>query len=81
MVDGLRQEADVLVCRDGRVEEDIPGGHGVGVLQLPMVPANPGDLPTVLHALYQGGSRTVLIAGDTPLSRLLHDANLVNRIV
>ena len=81
MMDDLRQEADVLLHGDSRVEEGIPGSHGAGMLQISAARASGGHLATALEALYQGGARTVLIGGDTPLARRLHDANLVDRIV
>jgi diaminohydroxyphosphoribosylaminopyrimidine deaminase/5-amino-6-(5-phosphoribosylamino)uracil reductase len=80
MMDDLRYEADVVLHHDGRVEEGIAGGHGAGMLQIPTV-LESGDVADTLDTLYQGGARTVLIAGDTPLSDRLRDANLVDRIV
>jgi diaminohydroxyphosphoribosylaminopyrimidine deaminase/5-amino-6-(5-phosphoribosylamino)uracil reductase len=85
MMDDLRQEADLLLHRDGHVEEGIPGGNGAGMLQIPplILPdvASSTDLPIILADLYNGGARPILIAGDTRLARRLHDANLIDRTV
>jgi diaminohydroxyphosphoribosylaminopyrimidine deaminase/5-amino-6-(5-phosphoribosylamino)uracil reductase len=80
-VHDLRQAADLLLHPDGRFEEGIPGGHGAGMLQIPADLADFGDPPSSLDALYQGGARTLLIAGDTASARRLHEADLVDRTV
>jgi diaminohydroxyphosphoribosylaminopyrimidine deaminase/5-amino-6-(5-phosphoribosylamino)uracil reductase len=81
MIDDLRQEADVVLHRDGRLEEGIPGAHGAGMLQIPTALESSGDLVSRMQALYRGGARTILIAGDTQLARRLHHAGLVDRTV
>lgn len=77
----LRYEVDVVLHSDGCAEEGVPGGHGIGMLQLPTPHWEPDDPANSLSALFQGGARTVLAIGDSPLARSLLDHGLVDRIV
>ncbi|MFI0820548.1 hypothetical protein ACH4TX_30705 [Streptomyces sp. NPDC021098] len=75
----LRRTHDVVIRRDGTIEEGVPGGHGEGAFRLPLPPL--GDEPEkALHTLAAAGARTVLIEGATnPAARLL--ADVVDRLV
>jgi diaminohydroxyphosphoribosylaminopyrimidine deaminase/5-amino-6-(5-phosphoribosylamino)uracil reductase len=81
IVSDLRQQVDVVLHPDGHTDEGIPGGHGVGRLQLPAVPLDAADPCAFLDALFGGGARSVLVAGDSPVGRALLAADAVDRVV
>jgi diaminohydroxyphosphoribosylaminopyrimidine deaminase/5-amino-6-(5-phosphoribosylamino)uracil reductase len=69
-VSDLREQADIVISRDGRIEEGIPGGHGEGVLQFPAT-FDREDPIASLTQLYRTGVRTVLAANDAVGQALL----------
>ncbi|MFD7501129.1 hypothetical protein [Streptomyces sp. NPDC059850] len=78
-VSELRRTHDLVIRRNGTIEEGAPGGHGEGAFRVPHQPV--GDEPeTVLRALAEAGARTVLIDGaSNDAARLLADA--VDRVI
>jgi diaminohydroxyphosphoribosylaminopyrimidine deaminase/5-amino-6-(5-phosphoribosylamino)uracil reductase len=60
--DELRPQADIVIGRDGHIEEGIPNGHGRDVLRFPAAfeTKHPTDS---LKQLYRSGVRTVLVTG------------------
>ncbi|MFD8338925.1 bifunctional diaminohydroxyphosphoribosylaminopyrimidine deaminase/5-amino-6-(5-phosphoribosylamino)uracil reductase RibD [Streptomyces solisilvae] len=75
----LRRTHDLVIRRDGAVEEGVPGGHGEDSFRVPLPPL--GDKPRkALHTLNESGARTVLIEGSSnEAARLLADA--VDRVI
>lgn len=78
-VNDLRRTHDLVIRRNGRIEEGAPGGHGEGAFRVPHRLV--GDEPeTVLRALAEAGARTVLIEGaSNDAARLLVEA--VDRVI
>ena len=66
----LRQQADIVISPDGQILEGIPGGHGKGRLQHP-ARIKFTDSIASLNQLFDGGTRTALIVGDTAFAREL----------
>src|SRR5581483_2901791 len=66
----LRQEADVVISSDGRILEGIPGGHGTGRFHHPPR-IDFADPIASLNQIFEGGTRTALVVGDTPFTRAL----------
>jgi diaminohydroxyphosphoribosylaminopyrimidine deaminase/5-amino-6-(5-phosphoribosylamino)uracil reductase len=66
----LRQQADIVICPDGQVLEGIPGGHGKGRLHHP-TRIDFTDPIAALNQLFDGGTRTALLVGDTAFAREL----------
>ncbi|AJZ86354.1 bifunctional diaminohydroxyphosphoribosylaminopyrimidine deaminase/5-amino-6-(5-phosphoribosylamino)uracil reductase RibD [Streptomyces sp. AgN23] len=75
----LRRTHDLVIRRDGAIEEGVPGGHGEDAFRVPVSPL--GDEPAkALHALAEAGARTLLIEGKfNEAARLLTDA--VDRLI
>ncbi|MEU9794879.1 bifunctional diaminohydroxyphosphoribosylaminopyrimidine deaminase/5-amino-6-(5-phosphoribosylamino)uracil reductase RibD [Streptomyces sparsogenes] len=75
----LRRAHDLVIRRDGTIEEGVPGGHGAGVFHVPTLLI--GEEPAkVLHTLADAGARSVLIEGsNNEAARLLVDA--VDRLI
>lgn len=75
----LRRTHDLVIRRNGAIEEGTPGGHGEDSFRvlLPPLGEEPGR---ALHALAEAGARTVLIEGSSnEAARLLADA--VDRVI
>lgn len=66
----LRQQADIVICPDGRVLEGIPGGHGKGRFHHPPT-IDSTDPVASLNQLFDAGTRTALVVGDTAFARVL----------
>ncbi|MGV9848014.1 bifunctional diaminohydroxyphosphoribosylaminopyrimidine deaminase/5-amino-6-(5-phosphoribosylamino)uracil reductase RibD [Streptomyces sp. NPDC003442] len=64
MVKGLRRTHDLVIRRNGSIEEGIRGGHGEGAFRVPHPPLGNGS-EKALHALAEAGARTVLIEGNS----------------
>ncbi|MGW2325228.1 bifunctional diaminohydroxyphosphoribosylaminopyrimidine deaminase/5-amino-6-(5-phosphoribosylamino)uracil reductase RibD [Streptomyces sp. NPDC001700] len=75
----LRRTHDLVIRRNGTIEEGAPGGHGEGTFHVPHQLV--GDEPeTIPRALAEAGARTVLIEGAAnDAARLLADA--VDRVI
>ncbi|WP_414084856.1 bifunctional diaminohydroxyphosphoribosylaminopyrimidine deaminase/5-amino-6-(5-phosphoribosylamino)uracil reductase RibD [Streptomyces asiaticus] len=75
----LRRTHDLVIRRNGAIEEGVPGGHGKDSFRVPLSPL--GDEPRkALHGLNESGARTVLIEGSSnEAARLLADA--VERVI
>ncbi|NUS89803.1 MAG: bifunctional diaminohydroxyphosphoribosylaminopyrimidine deaminase/5-amino-6-(5-phosphoribosylamino)uracil reductase RibD [Streptomyces sp.] len=75
----LRRTHDLVIRRNGTIEEGTPGGHGGDSFSVPAPPL--GDEPTkALRALAEAGARTVLIENSSnEVARLLADA--VDRVI
>ncbi|MFE5158047.1 bifunctional diaminohydroxyphosphoribosylaminopyrimidine deaminase/5-amino-6-(5-phosphoribosylamino)uracil reductase RibD [Streptomyces sp. NPDC056697] len=75
----LRRTHDLVIRRNGAIEEGTPGGHGPDAFCVPDGPL--GDEPAnALRDLTKAGARTVLIEGsENEAARLL--ANLVDRVI
>ncbi|AGP56642.1 bifunctional diaminohydroxyphosphoribosylaminopyrimidine deaminase/5-amino-6-(5-phosphoribosylamino)uracil reductase RibD [Streptomyces rapamycinicus] len=75
----LRGTYDLVIRRNGAIEEGAPGGHGEGTFCVPLHLADHKPQQT-LRALAEAGARAVLIEG-TPneAARLLADA--VDRVI
>ncbi|WP_062013889.1 bifunctional diaminohydroxyphosphoribosylaminopyrimidine deaminase/5-amino-6-(5-phosphoribosylamino)uracil reductase RibD [Streptomyces hygroscopicus] len=75
----LRRTHDLVIRRNGTIEEGVPGGHGEGAFRVPFLPLS--DEPEkALHALTEAGARTLLIEGKlNEAARLLTDA--VDRLI
>jgi diaminohydroxyphosphoribosylaminopyrimidine deaminase/5-amino-6-(5-phosphoribosylamino)uracil reductase len=74
----LRQQADIVVYPDGRILEGIPGRHGKGRLNHPPR-IDFTDPVASLNQLFDGGTRTALIVGDTALARTLLAGEAIDR--
>jgi len=76
----LTAGVDVVLYRDGRVEEARPGSHGPGAFELPRdgIPGSPVD---VLKTLYAAGTRTVLLPDDQELVSEYVASGLVDRVL
>ena len=80
VVSELRFRVDAVVGADGRVEEGVPGSHGVDVLTLPTTV--PTAEPTVaLAALYDAGARMVLLHGGQELAGPFVAGRVVDEVV
>jgi diaminohydroxyphosphoribosylaminopyrimidine deaminase/5-amino-6-(5-phosphoribosylamino)uracil reductase len=66
----LRQRADIVICPDGRIIEGIPDGHGKGRFHHPPT-IDSTDPIAFLDQLFDAGTRTALVVGDTPFARAL----------
>lgn len=75
----LRRTHDLVIRRDGTVEEGVPGGHGEDAFRVPTGPL--GDDPAkALHTLTEAGARTVLMEGSSnEVAHLL--GGLVDRLI
>lgn len=78
-VNELRRTHDLVIRRDGTIEEGVPGGHGKDSFRVPHLPL--GEAPAkVLDALSEAGARMVLIEGSVnDAARLLDEA--VDRLI
>ncbi|MFH8808496.1 bifunctional diaminohydroxyphosphoribosylaminopyrimidine deaminase/5-amino-6-(5-phosphoribosylamino)uracil reductase RibD [Streptomyces hygroscopicus] len=75
----LRRRHDLVIRRDGTIEEGVPGGHGADSFRVPL-PALGDEPGKALHVLTESGARTVLIEGrSNEAARLLADA--VDRVI
>ncbi|MFJ4635965.1 bifunctional diaminohydroxyphosphoribosylaminopyrimidine deaminase/5-amino-6-(5-phosphoribosylamino)uracil reductase RibD [Streptomyces hygroscopicus] len=75
----LRRTHDLVIRRDGAVEEGVPGGHGEDSFRVPLPPLG-DESRKALDALNESGARTVLIEGSSnEAARLLADA--VDRVI
>ncbi|WP_086710069.1 bifunctional diaminohydroxyphosphoribosylaminopyrimidine deaminase/5-amino-6-(5-phosphoribosylamino)uracil reductase RibD [Streptomyces antimycoticus] len=75
----LRRTHDLVIRRNGAIEEGVPGGHGEDSFSIPLPPL--GNGPTkALHVLAEAGARTVLIEGSSnkTAQRL---AEVVDRVI
>ncbi|AQA12772.1 bifunctional diaminohydroxyphosphoribosylaminopyrimidine deaminase/5-amino-6-(5-phosphoribosylamino)uracil reductase RibD [Streptomyces malaysiensis] len=79
VVNELRHTYDLVLQRDGTIEEGVPDGHGKDVFRVPHLPL--GDAPAkALDTLSEAGARTVLIEGSVnDTARLLAEA--VDRLI
>jgi diaminohydroxyphosphoribosylaminopyrimidine deaminase/5-amino-6-(5-phosphoribosylamino)uracil reductase len=70
-----------VVSGDGRVEEGLPGGHGMSVFAVPAgVELTQGPAAT-LTRLASGGVRALLLNGGTDLAEPFMAARVIDRIV
>lgn len=75
----LRHTYDLVLQRDGTIEEGVPGGHGKDAFRVPLLPLG-DDSAKALRSLSETGARTVLIEGNpNEAASLLADA--VDRLV
>ncbi|WAP57032.1 bifunctional diaminohydroxyphosphoribosylaminopyrimidine deaminase/5-amino-6-(5-phosphoribosylamino)uracil reductase RibD [Streptomyces sp. S465] len=75
----LRRTHDLVIRRDGAVEEGVRGSHGEDAFRVPLPPLDdePGK---VLQAFNEAGARTVLIEGSSnDVAWLL--ADVVDRVI
>jgi diaminohydroxyphosphoribosylaminopyrimidine deaminase/5-amino-6-(5-phosphoribosylamino)uracil reductase len=79
-VDELRASIDVVVHADGRIEEAVAGSHGNGILSLPEDPVSE-DAHHAMKALFEGGARSALLLGPSPLGDAWLAAGVVDRIL
>jgi diaminohydroxyphosphoribosylaminopyrimidine deaminase / 5-amino-6-(5-phosphoribosylamino)uracil reductase len=77
----LRTGVDAVLDAQWHIEEGIPGGHGADMLQLPDGPVSADQPEALLAQLFDGGVRTLLVDGDSPLAFFLLRAGLVDRVV
>ncbi|PNG98538.1 bifunctional diaminohydroxyphosphoribosylaminopyrimidine deaminase/5-amino-6-(5-phosphoribosylamino)uracil reductase RibD [Streptomyces malaysiensis] len=75
----LRRTHDLVMRRDGAIEEGVLGGHGEGAFRVPT--GSLGDKPAkVVRDFTESGARSVLIEGsDNEAARLL--TNLIDRVI
>ncbi|CDR08567.1 bifunctional diaminohydroxyphosphoribosylaminopyrimidine deaminase/5-amino-6-(5-phosphoribosylamino)uracil reductase RibD [Streptomyces iranensis] len=79
VVTELRRTHDLVIRRDGGIEEGVPGGHGEDAFRVPVRPLG-GEPAKALIALAEAGARTVLMGGSSnKVARLLADA--VDRLI
>lgn len=74
----LRQQADVVICPDGRILEGIPGGHGEGRFHHPPWTDSTDPIAS-LNQLFEGGTRTALVVGDTAFTRALLTREVIDQ--
>ena len=74
---GLRSTVDVVVGDGFTATEGVPGAHGD--FTVPRLRAEDGPL-AALEALYDGGARSVLVAGDRPLVEAFLAAELADEV-
>ncbi|WP_458087154.1 bifunctional diaminohydroxyphosphoribosylaminopyrimidine deaminase/5-amino-6-(5-phosphoribosylamino)uracil reductase RibD [Streptomyces malaysiensis] len=60
----LRRTHDLVIRRDGTIEEGVRSGHGGDAFRVPNPPLGK-ESEKVLHALTEAGARTVLIEGNS----------------
>jgi diaminohydroxyphosphoribosylaminopyrimidine deaminase/5-amino-6-(5-phosphoribosylamino)uracil reductase len=78
-VNELRSTHDLVIRRNGAIEEGAPGGHGEGAFHIPHHLAD-DDPEAALRALAEAGARAVLLEGaSNDAARLLADA--VDRVI
>jgi diaminohydroxyphosphoribosylaminopyrimidine deaminase/5-amino-6-(5-phosphoribosylamino)uracil reductase len=66
----LREQSDIVIGQDGRIEEGIPGGHGKDMLHFPAT-FDTADPNASLTQLYRTGVRTLLAANAAVAHALL----------
>jgi len=76
----LRHNADAVLTEDRHVLEGVPGTHGAGILSL-KDPAPEDDPHAILHSLYQGGVRSLLLQGGIGLAQPFLASDLVDHLV
>ncbi|GAA0995873.1 MULTISPECIES: bifunctional diaminohydroxyphosphoribosylaminopyrimidine deaminase/5-amino-6-(5-phosphoribosylamino)uracil reductase RibD [Streptomyces violaceusniger group] len=75
----LRRTHDLVIRRNGTIEEGVPGGHGEDAFYVPLPPL--GDEPEkALHALTEAGARMVLIEGTSNQAVPLF-ADVLDRVI
>jgi diaminohydroxyphosphoribosylaminopyrimidine deaminase / 5-amino-6-(5-phosphoribosylamino)uracil reductase len=74
----FRAEADATVTPDGRLEEGVPGAHSPDEFSLP--PAVGTEPASWLAELYDRGTRSLLLSGQSELASAALEAGLVERI-
>ncbi|MGQ0718652.1 MAG: bifunctional diaminohydroxyphosphoribosylaminopyrimidine deaminase/5-amino-6-(5-phosphoribosylamino)uracil reductase RibD [Pseudonocardiales bacterium] len=74
----LRFNHDAVLLASGRIEEGVPGGHGRGVFKV--VPESPEEASELLTSLANGGVRSLLVDGASPLADSL-EAGWVDQAV
>jgi diaminohydroxyphosphoribosylaminopyrimidine deaminase/5-amino-6-(5-phosphoribosylamino)uracil reductase len=78
--DMIRLTVDAVLYADGRVEEAVPGTHGVGILELK--DASPGvDPAEIAKSLYASGVRHLLLQGALDVAAPFLAAGLVDRVI
>ncbi|WP_063732661.1 bifunctional diaminohydroxyphosphoribosylaminopyrimidine deaminase/5-amino-6-(5-phosphoribosylamino)uracil reductase RibD [Streptomyces sp. RTd22] len=78
-VNELRRTHDLVIRRNGAIEEGVPGSHGEEVFRVPRSSLG-SDPEKALSLLAETGARTVLIEGRAnPAARLF--ANVVDRVM
>ncbi|MGA6156900.1 bifunctional diaminohydroxyphosphoribosylaminopyrimidine deaminase/5-amino-6-(5-phosphoribosylamino)uracil reductase RibD [Stenotrophomonas sp. NPDC087984] len=75
----LRRTHDLVIRRDGAVEEGVPGGHGEGAFRVPAGPLD-GEPAKAVRDLAETGARSVLIEGSRNEAARLF-ADLVDRVI
>lgn len=76
----LCRTADVVLHEDGKVEEAVPGSHGVGMVSRAPVTLAAGPR-AVTAELYQGGARSVILNGGPELAEPFVAQGLVDQVV
>ncbi|GAA0648144.1 hypothetical protein GCM10009548_12030 [Streptomyces malaysiensis subsp. malaysiensis] len=75
----LRRTHDLVIWRNGTIEEGVPGGHGEDAFRVPFPPLG-NDPAIALRTLAEAGARTVLVEGSSnAATRLL--ADVVDRVI
>lgn len=64
----LRSRSDAIIHANGCITESVPNSHGVGTLDLPETHL-PHKPDVTVHALFEGGARTVLLEANRDLAK------------
>lgn len=75
----LRFNHDAVLLASGRIEEGVPGGHGRDVFKV--VLESPEEASELLASLADGGVRSLLVDGASPLADSLLEALWVDQAV
>ncbi|MFC9222969.1 bifunctional diaminohydroxyphosphoribosylaminopyrimidine deaminase/5-amino-6-(5-phosphoribosylamino)uracil reductase RibD [Streptomyces hygroscopicus] len=75
----LRRTHDLVIRRDGTIEEGVPGGHGEDAFRVPCGPLGKESANAAL-SLAESGARSVLIEGSENEAAVVF-ADLVDRVI
>jgi diaminohydroxyphosphoribosylaminopyrimidine deaminase/5-amino-6-(5-phosphoribosylamino)uracil reductase len=76
---GLREQSDIVIGEDRRIEEGIVGGHGKDMLHFPATFATAEPVASLVQ-LYHGGVRTVLVT-NAAVGQALLTVDAVDQVV
>ncbi|WP_405816391.1 bifunctional diaminohydroxyphosphoribosylaminopyrimidine deaminase/5-amino-6-(5-phosphoribosylamino)uracil reductase RibD [Streptomyces sp. NBC_01390] len=82
-MDSIRESYDLVIGRDGGIEEGVPGGHGKDAFHLPIgaLGDDVDDVDEMVKALNTSGTRSVLLFGAADQFSRLASAGMIDQVI